>query len=90
MVALPILKSGCYWRVGNGSSIWAHSDRWISNHPTNRIFYLASKEEDGVSVRYIRRGGNMVAHALAQLARNITDEMYLMVNSPPPAEEALY
>ena len=32
----------------------------------------------------------MVAHALAQHARNIIDEMYLMVNSPPPAEEALY
>ena len=32
----------------------------------------------------------MVAHALAQHARNITDEMYLMVDSPPPAVEVLY
>ena len=32
----------------------------------------------------------MVAHALAQHARNITDKMYLMVDSPPPTVEALY
>ena len=43
------------------------------------------------SVCYIRRGGNRVAHALAQYARHTLDEdLYWMEDSPPPAMDALY
>ena len=44
-----------------------------------------------VSVGCIRRGGNQVAHVLAQFARNTLDEdVYWMEDSPPPAVDALY
>ena len=39
MAALLILRSGYYWRVGNGSSISVVWDRWIPNHPTNKIIH---------------------------------------------------
>ena len=35
VAALPILKLGCCWRVGNGLSIWVSGDKWIPNYPTN-------------------------------------------------------
>ena len=38
-----------------------------------------------VSISYVRRGGNKVAHILAQYARNITDELYWIEDSPPLA-----
>nr|XP_023901140.1 uncharacterized protein LOC112012993 [Quercus suber] len=38
----------------------------------------------------IRRGGNKVAHALAQHARNLYYDLYWLEDSPPPALEALY
>ena len=38
----------------------------------------------------IRRGGNRVAHVLAQFARNITEDMYWMEDVPPIVREALY
>lgn len=44
MAALPILKSSCYWRVGDGSTIKVHSDRWIPNHPTNKVLYSANED----------------------------------------------
>ena len=37
VAALPILKSGCCWRVGNGVSIRVHKDKWIPNYPENKI-----------------------------------------------------
>nr|XP_023929366.1 uncharacterized protein LOC112040708 [Quercus suber] len=44
-----------------------------------------------VSVCCIRRGGNQVAHVLAQYARNNLDEdIYWMKDSPSPAIDALY
>ena len=43
-----------------------------------------------VSIECTRRGGNRVAHVLAQLARNIIDDMYWMKDLPPIAREALY
>ena len=43
-----------------------------------------------VSISCIRRGGNKAAHILVQYARNITDELYWMEDSPPPGLEALY
>ena len=32
----------------------------------------------------------MVAHSLARHARNISDEMYWLEDSPPPVMDALY
>ena len=43
-----------------------------------------------VSIECTRRGGNRVAHVLAQFARNIIDDMYWMEDLPPIAREALY
>ena len=46
MVALPIVKTGHCWRVGDGFSINVFRDRWISNYPTNKPFLLVSDDED--------------------------------------------
>ena len=43
-----------------------------------------------VSISCIKRGGNMVAHSLAKYAKNISDVVYWLEDSPPPAVEALY
>ena len=32
----------------------------------------------------------MVAHSLARYAKNLSDEMYWLKDSPPPVVEALY
>ena len=37
IVALPILKSGCCWRVGNGESLKVYLDKWLPKCPPNRI-----------------------------------------------------
>lgn len=39
LAALPILRLGSCWGVGNGSSISVVGDRWLPNHPTNKILY---------------------------------------------------
>ncbi|KAL0011169.1 hypothetical protein SO802_006277 [Lithocarpus litseifolius] len=39
VTALPILKAGYCWTVGNESSIQVLGDRWISNHPTNKVLH---------------------------------------------------
>ena len=46
MATQPILKKGCYWRVGDGSNIWVTQDRWIPNYPTNKVLH-PPLEEDG-------------------------------------------
>ena len=44
-----------------------------------------------VNFSCIRRGGNRVAHAaLAQHARNISEDVFWMEDSPPLALNALY
>ena len=43
-----------------------------------------------VSISCIKRGGNMVAHSLAKYAKNITNVVYWVEDSPPPTMEALY
>ena len=43
-----------------------------------------------VSFSCIRRGGNRVAHALSQHARNISEDVFWMEDSPPLALTALY
>ena len=39
VAALPILQAGYCWRVSNGSSISVIGDRWIPNHPTNKVLH---------------------------------------------------
>ena len=43
-----------------------------------------------VDFSYIRRRGNRVAHALAQHARNISEDVFWIEDSPPPVLNALY
>ena len=43
-----------------------------------------------VRIECTRRGGNRVAHALAQFTRNISHAMHWMQDVPPIAREALY
>ena len=50
MAAFPILKSGCYWRVGNGHSIKILRDKWIPNYPTNAPLNLVKDEVRQVTV----------------------------------------
>ena len=47
VAALPILKSGCCWRVGNGESIEATMDKWIPNYPSNKILHPMHGMEEG-------------------------------------------
>lgn len=44
MAAMPILKSGCYWRVGNGEDILIRKDKWIPNYPSNKVLHPVAKE----------------------------------------------
>ena len=39
MVAMPILRSGSCWCVGNGESIKVLVDKWIPNYPSNRVLH---------------------------------------------------
>ena len=43
-----------------------------------------------VRIDCVRRGGNQVAHVLAQFARNISEDMYWMEDIPPIAREVLF
>ena len=43
-----------------------------------------------VRIDCVRRGGNQVAHVLAQFARSISEDMYWMKDVPPIAREALF
>ena len=47
LAALPILKSGHCWRVGNGCSIRVQGDKWIPNFPSNRILHLPNDDVEG-------------------------------------------
>ena len=38
----------------------------------------------------IRRGGNTLAHVLAQFARNLDEDLIWIEDSPPPALAALF
>ena len=43
-----------------------------------------------VRIDCIRRGGNRVAHVLAQFGKNIIEDMYWMEDVPPIAREVLF
>lgn len=45
LAAQDILKSGCYWRVGTGSSIRVMEDKWIPNHPENKVLCPTENDE---------------------------------------------
>ena len=45
MAAQPILKNGCCWSMGDGSSIRVTKDKWILNHPTNMVLHPPIEEE---------------------------------------------
>ena len=44
LAAQPILRKGCYWRVGNGASIHVLKDCWLPNQPARKILF--QPEED--------------------------------------------
>ena len=44
VAALPILKLGCCWRVGNCLSIQVLGDKWILNYPTNAPLFPLREE----------------------------------------------
>ena len=44
LAAQPILKKGCYWRVGNGASIWVLKDCWLPNQPIKKILFQPKEE----------------------------------------------
>ena len=44
LAAQPVLRSWCYWRVGNGASIHVLKDCWLPNQPTRKILF--QPEED--------------------------------------------
>ena len=50
LAALPILRSGYCWRVGNGSSISVLGDKWIPNHPTNKVLHPINELVDEMVV----------------------------------------
>ena len=50
MAALPIVRAGHCWRVGDGFSINVYRDRWIPNYPTNKPFLSMSDDEEEVWV----------------------------------------
>ena len=45
LAAQQILKKGCYWRVGTGSSIRVMEDKWILNHSGNKILFPTEYDE---------------------------------------------
>ena len=46
LAAQPILRKGCCWRVGTGSSIRVLSDKWLPCHPTNKIIVQPDEVEE--------------------------------------------
>ena len=43
-----------------------------------------------LSLSWVKRSGNMVAHTLAKHARNLVDDLYWIEDTPPPVADALY
>ena len=44
LAAMPILKSGYCWRVGNGDDIRIRKDKWIPNYPSNMVLHPVAEE----------------------------------------------
>ena len=45
LAAQNILRAGCFWRVGMGSSIRVLEDKWIPNHPENKVLFQTENDE---------------------------------------------
>ena len=45
MVAQPVIQKGSCWRVGDGSSIHILQDKWIPNHPSNKVLFYPIEEQ---------------------------------------------
>ena len=45
LAAQQILKKGCYKRMGTGSTIRVMEDKWILNHPGNKILFPIKYDE---------------------------------------------
>ena len=43
-----------------------------------------------LSINWVKRDGNMVAHTLAKHARNLINDVFWIEDNPPPTEDALY
>lgn len=50
LLAMPILRSVCCWRVGNEESIKVTTNKWIPNYPSNKILHPVHEEEEGWTV----------------------------------------
>ncbi|KAL0010846.1 hypothetical protein SO802_005954 [Lithocarpus litseifolius] len=50
VAALPVLRTGHCWRVGDGFSINVYRDRWIPNYPTNKPLSSVRVDEEEVLV----------------------------------------
>ena len=50
MATLPILRSGYCWKVGNGSSISVLGNKWIPNHPTNKVLHPLNELVDEMAI----------------------------------------
>ncbi|XP_075640347.1 uncharacterized protein LOC142612108 [Castanea sativa] len=50
IAAQPILKKGCCWSMGDGSSILVWQDKWIPNFPTNMILHMSSEVDKELRV----------------------------------------
>ena len=44
MAAMPILKSGCCWKVGSGDEIRIRKDKWIPNYPSNMVQHPVAED----------------------------------------------
>ena len=45
LAAQNILQTCCFWRVGMGSSIRVLEDKWIPNHPENKVSFQTKNDE---------------------------------------------
>ena len=43
-----------------------------------------------LSINWVKRCGNMVAHTLTKHTRNLINDVFLIEDTPPPVEDALY
>ena len=45
MAAQLVIQKGSCWRVGDGSSIRILPDKWIPNHPSNKVLFHPTEEQ---------------------------------------------
>ena len=65
------------------------ADRSLLGNVVDDVHHLVCGMQ-WVSFSCIGKGGNRVAHALVQHVRNISEDVFWMEDSPPPALTALY